>query len=98
MSAKQCGLFGILMRLASLSVVGPLHSPIRLAETMAWHGGSAPGGHVLGHRQLRAHEIAFPTSYQQARASCILTLAADPTVATMISADQSTVVVMKSCR
>jgi hypothetical protein len=45
-----------------------------------------------------AHEIAIPTSDQQAPASCILTLAADPAVATMISADQPTVVVMKSCQ
>jgi hypothetical protein len=45
-----------------------------------------------------AHEIAIPTSYREAPASCILTLAADPTVATMISADQPTVVVMKSCQ
>jgi hypothetical protein len=43
-------------------------------------------------------EIAIPTSDQQAPASCILTLAADPAVATMISADQPTVVVMKSCQ
>jgi hypothetical protein len=45
-----------------------------------------------------AHEIVIPTTYQQAPASCILTLAADPTVASVISADQPPVVVIKSCQ
>jgi hypothetical protein len=65
-----------------------------------WRGTGArrPAAAYSATDSWHAHEIALPTSYQQAPASCILTLAADPAVASVISADQPRVVVMKSCQ